>query len=85
MVRFPTSAPWKAVPPTSRRKAAKSGDTYTVTFTRKLAEANRLGRRQTVPFGVAIHADHAVGRFHHISFGYMLGIGAEGDMKAVKQ
>jgi hypothetical protein len=38
-----------------------------------------------VPFGVAIHADNSHGRFHHVSLGYKLGIGADGDVKAVKQ
>ena len=37
----------------------------------------------TVP--VAIHADHSTGRFHHVSLGYTLGVGADGDVKAVKQ
>ncbi len=59
------------------------GGTYTVTFTRKLNGA--LGEGKTVPFGFAIHADHATGRFHHVSMGYTLGFGADGDIKAVKQ
>ena len=63
-----------------KAEGSKSGDTYTVTFTRK-----NPGEGKVVPFGVAIHADHAVGRFHHVSLGYKLGIGADGDVKAVKQ
>ena len=63
-----------------KAEGAKSGDTYTVTFTRK-----NPGEGKAVPFGIAIHADHATGRFHHVSLGYMLGIGADGDVKAVKQ
>lgn len=59
------------------------GGAVTVTFTRKLNGA--LGEGKTVPMGVAIHADKASGRFHHVSLGYTLGIGAEGDIKAVKQ
>lgn len=59
------------------------GGVYTVTFTRKLNGA--LGEGKTVPFGVAVHADHAAGRFHHVSMGYTLGFGAEGDIKATKQ
>ncbi len=59
------------------------GGTYTVTFTRKLNGA--LGEGKTVPFGVAVHADHASGRFHHVTMGYTLGFGAEGDIKATKQ
>ncbi len=60
--------------------AIKSPEGYSVTFTR----ANP-GEGKTVPMGFAIHADHASGRFHHVSLGYLLGIGAEGDIKAVKQ
>lgn len=59
------------------------GGEYTVTFTRKLNGAVTAGR--AVPMGVAIHADKASGRFHHISLGYTLGIGTDGDIKAVKQ
>lgn len=61
-------------------EGSKSGDTYTVTFTRK-----NPGEGATVPFGIAIHGDHASGRFHHVSLGYTLGVGAAGDLKAVKQ
>ncbi len=68
-----------------KAEGSKSGDTYTVTFTRKLAGGVALAEGKSVPFGVAIHADHATGRFHHVSFGYKLGIGADGDVKAVKQ
>jgi hypothetical protein len=56
---------------------------YTVTFTRKLSGA--LAEGKAVPFGVAVHADHATGRFHHVSLGYKLGFGADGDIKATKQ
>lgn len=59
------------------------GGEYTVTFTRKLAGAVAAGK--AVPMGIAIHADKASGRFHHVSLGYTLGIGADGDIKAVKQ
>ena len=65
-------------------EGSKTGDTYTVTFTRKLAGGVALAEGKSVPFGIAIHADHASGRFHHISFGYKLGIGADGDVKATK-
>ena len=40
---------------------------------------------KAVPMGIAIHTDHATGRFHHVSLGYLLGIGADGDIKAAKQ
>lgn len=63
-----------------KAEGSKSGDTYTVTFTRK-----NPGEGKTVPFGIAIHADNSHGRFHHVSLGYKLGIGADGDIKAAKQ
>ena len=66
-------------------EGAKAGDVYTVTFTRKLAGGVNLAPGKAVPFGVAIHADNAGGRFHHVSFGHTLGLGADGDVKAVKQ
>jgi hypothetical protein len=66
-------------------EGGKSGDTYTVTFTRKLAGGVNLAPGKAVPFGVAIHADHAGGRFHHVSFNHTIGLGVEGDVKAVKQ
>jgi len=64
----------------AKAEGGKTGDTYTVTFTRK-----NPGEGKTVPFGIAIHGDNATGRFHHVSLGYTLGLGAEGDVKAVKQ
>ena len=66
-------------------EGSKSGDTYTVTFTRKLAGGVNLAAGKAVPFGVAIHADHAGGRFHHVSFGHTIGLGVDGDVKAAKQ
>ena len=66
-------------------EGGKSGDTYTVTFTRKLAGGVTLAAGKAVPFGIAIHADNAAGRFHHVSFGHTLGLGADGDVKAAKQ
>lgn len=68
-----------------KAEGGKSGDLYTVTFSRKLAGGVTLVEGKTVPFGIAIHSDHASGRFHHVSLGYSLGIGAEADVKAVKQ
>lgn len=64
----------------AKADGAKSGDTYTVTFTRK-----NPGEGKAIPFGVAIHGDNSSGRFHHVSLGYTLGVGADGDIKAVKQ
>lgn len=63
-----------------KAEGSKTGEAYTVTFTRK-----NPGEGKAIPMGVAIHADHAAGRFHHVSLGYNLGIGADGDIKAVKQ
>ncbi len=59
------------------------GGAVTVTFTRKLNGA--LAEGKAVPMGIAVHADKSGGRFHHVSMGYMLGIGADGDIKAAKQ
>ena len=64
----------------AQAEGSKSGDTYTVTFTSK-----NPGEGKAVPFGIAIHGDHASGRFHHVSLGYTLGVGADGDVKALKQ
>ncbi|HJV94221.1 MAG TPA: hypothetical protein VJ572_12115, partial [Azonexus sp.] len=65
-------------------EGAKAGDTYTVTFTRKLAGNAALAAGKAVTFGVAIHADNAGGRFHHVSFNQTIGLGTDGDVKAVK-
>lgn len=66
-------------------EASKSGDAYTVTFTRKLAGGVEMSPGKKVPFGIGIHADNSGGRFHHVSLEYTLGIGTDGDVKAVKQ
>ncbi|MDP3539290.1 MAG: ethylbenzene dehydrogenase-related protein [Azonexus sp.] len=66
-------------------EGAKAGDTYTVTFTRKLAGGVTLAAGKAVTFGVAIHADNSGGRFHHVSFNHTIGLGADGDIKAAKQ
>lgn len=61
---------------------------YTVTFTRKLTGGDgdlALTEGKSVPFGIAVHTDKTTYRFHHVSLGYKLGIGADGDVKAVKQ
>lgn len=64
----------------AKAEATENGGEYTVTFTR-----SNPGEGKSIPFGFAIHADHASGRFHHVSLGYLIGIGAEGEIKAVKQ
>ncbi len=69
-------------------KGEKKGDTWTVTFARKLAGGTgdiALAAGKTVNFGMAIHDDHTNGRFHHVSMGYTLGIDAKADITAAKQ
>lgn len=65
----------------------KDGDTWTVTFTRKLAGGEgdiAMASGKTYNMGFAIHTDHAAGRFHHVSFGYSLGIDTKADITAAK-
>jgi hypothetical protein len=62
----------------AKAEGGKNGDTWTVTFSRKLPAT------PTVHFGLAVHADHAGGRFHHVSFGHTIGLGGDGDVKAQK-
>ncbi len=64
----------------AKAEASEKDGEHTVTFTR-----SNPGEGKTVPFGFAIHADHAAGRFHHVSLGYLLGIGTKADITAVKQ
>ncbi len=68
-----------------KAEGAKSGDTWTVTFTRKLAGGVVLAPGKPLQFGLAVHADNAGGRFHHVSLGHTIGLGADGDVKAAKQ
>ena len=67
----------------AKAEGVKAGDMYTVTFTRKFSGA--LAEGKAVPFGIAVHSDHSTGRLHHVSLGYKLGFGADGDIKAIKQ
>jgi len=65
----------------------KDGDTWTVTFTRKLTGGDgdiALASGKTYNIGFAIHSDHTAGRYHHVSFGYSLGIDAKADITAAK-
>jgi hypothetical protein len=65
-----------------------SGDTWTVTFTRKLSGGEgdiAMQAGKTYNFGFAIHDDHAHGRYHHVSLGYTLGLDAKADINAAKQ
>jgi hypothetical protein len=70
-------------------KGEKAGDQQVVTFTRKLAGGAEgditLAAGKVYNLGFAIHDDHTAGRFHHVSLGYTLGLGADADIKAVKQ
>ena len=65
------------------------GGNWSVVFTRKLAGGGKgdiaLVAGKTYNFGFAIHDDSAKGRFHHVSFGYSLGIDADADINAKKQ
>ena len=65
----------------------KDGDTWTVTFTRKLTGGEgdiALVSGKTYNMGFAIHSDNTAGRFHHVSFGYSLGIDTKADITAAK-
>lgn len=64
----------------AKAEASEKDGEYTVTFTR-----SNPGEGKSIPFGLAVHADHASGRFHHVSLGYLLGIGVKADITAVKQ
>ncbi len=70
-------------------KGEQKGDTWTVTFTRKLAGGGEgditMAPGKTYNFGFAIHDDSTLGRFHHVSLGYTLGIDAKADITAAKQ
>lgn len=63
-------------------KGEIKGSAAVVTFTRKLN--GTLAEGKAVPVGFAVHADKAAGRFHHVSLGYTIGIGVDGDIKAVR-
>lgn len=69
-------------------KGEKKGEEWVVTFTRKLAGGGEgdiaLASGKVYNFGFAIHDDHAIGRFHHVSLGYTLGLGTDADVKASK-
>ncbi len=63
--------------------------TYTLVWRRKLDTGHpaddkimKVGGTYTV--GLAIHDDNVTTRFHHVSFPLKLGIGVDGDIKAVK-
>jgi hypothetical protein len=69
-------------------KGENKGGEWSVTFTRKLTGGDgdiALAAGKLYNFGFAIHDDHTIGRFHHVSLGYTLGIDAKGDITAAKQ
>lgn len=64
------------------------GDQWTVVFTRSFSGAEgdvALEAGKVYNFGFAIHDDSAVGRYHHVSLGYKLGIDAKADITAAKK
>lgn len=68
-------------------KGENKGGEYAVVFTRKLTGGDKdvaLAPGKVVNFGIAIHDDHTIGRFHHVSLGYTLGIDAKADVTAGK-
>lgn len=69
-------------------KGKKSGDSWSVVFTRSLAGGEgdvRLESGKVYNFGLAIHDDSAVGRFHHVSLGYKLGLDVSAHITARRQ
>jgi hypothetical protein len=77
----------KAAPGLAEGK--NEGGTWTVTFTRPLAGGSgvhAIAPGKKYNFGFAIHDDHADWRYHHVSFGYSLGLdNPKADLNAVKQ
>lgn len=67
----------------------KEGNKWVVTMTRKLSSSApgdvsmEAGKAYTV--GFAVHDDFTDGRFHHVSLDMKLGLGVDGEIKAVKQ
>ncbi len=68
-------------------KGEKKGDEWAVVFTRKFSGGDgdiALASGKTYNFGFAIHDDYTIGRFHHVSLGYTLGIDTDADISAKK-
>lgn len=66
------------------------GDTWTVTFTKKLAGAevgdHKIEAGKTYYIGFAIHDAYSNERYHHVSLGHSLALdNAKADINAVKQ
>jgi len=70
-------------------KGELNGDTWTVTFARKLSGGEgdvTLQPGKEYNFGFAIHDDYTVGRYHYVSFGYTLGLdNPKAGINAIKQ
>lgn len=65
-----------------------AGDIWTVVFTRKLSGGEgdiTMQAGKSYNIGFAIHDDNAHGRYHHVSFGYTLGLDTKADISATKQ
>jgi hypothetical protein len=70
-----------------RASGKLEGDTWRVVFERKLSGGKgdlTLQAGEVYNLGVAIHDNHAAGRYHHVSMGYTLGLGADADIVARK-
>lgn len=68
-----------------RASGKLEGDTWTVVFKRRFKGGEgdvTLEKGGVYNIGVAIHDDHATGRYHHVTMGYTLGIDAEADIVA---
>jgi hypothetical protein len=68
-----------------RASGKLEGDTWTVVFKRRFKGGEgdvTLEKDGVYNIGVAIHDDHAAGRYHHVTMGYTLGIDAEADIVA---
>jgi len=66
-------------------KGKLDGDAWTVVFKRSFvggAGNITLESGGVYNIGVAIHDDHAAARFHHVTMGYTLGLGADADIVA---
>jgi hypothetical protein len=72
---------------TVKAEGKLEGDSWSVVFQRKLTGGKgdvTLQSGKSYPIGFAIHQDHAAGRYHLVSLGYLLGLDAEGQIQAKK-
>jgi hypothetical protein len=68
-------------------RGEQAGDVWTVVFARRFQGGESdlpLQSGQRYNFGFALHDDYTIGRFHHVSLNYTLGIDADADVKAVR-